>query len=116
MGVALALRMARLVCASAVRRFSAARATVVTLLRPVGQSWAIKFQVLGLIFRSTRESLRQSLRRFFYLPSPTEHLPRQSFAYSSCFGMVISHSGDMASPSSLGFLSEGVNTGDVGPF
>ena len=30
MGVALALRMARLVCASAVRRFSAARATVVT--------------------------------------------------------------------------------------
>lgn len=86
------------------------------LLRPVGQSWASNFQVLGLIFRSTRESLRQSLKRFFYLPSPTEHLPRQSFAYSSCFGMVVRHSGDMACPSSLGFLSEGVNTGDAGPF
>jgi len=74
-GVALALRMARLVCASAVRRFSAARAAVVTLLRPIGQSWASNFQVLGLIFRSTRESLRQFLKPFFYLPSPTEHLP-----------------------------------------
>ena len=74
-GFALAWRMARLVCVSAVRRFFAARVTVVTSLRPVGQSWASNFQVLGLIFRSTRESLRQSLKRFFHLPFPTEHLP-----------------------------------------
>ena len=53
------------VCASPVRRFSAAGATVVTLLRQVGRSEANDSQVLGLMFRSLWDSLRQSLKRFF---------------------------------------------------
>ena len=92
------------------------------LLRSVGfatPDWTVLGKQLpsaGVDIQVYEGILRQSLKRFFYLPSPTEHLPRQSFAYSSCFGMVVRHSGDMACPSSLGFLSEGVNTGDAGPF
>ena len=52
-------------CALAVRRFSVAGATVVTLLRQVRLSEASDSQVLGLMFPSLWDSLRQSLKRFF---------------------------------------------------
>ena len=53
-------------CASAVRRFSVARAPVVTLPRQ-----------LTLMTRSLRDSLMQSLKRFFC--PPTERFPLIEF-------------------------------------
>ena len=79
MGAAVEVEVARALCAvrffwaSAVRLFSAARAPVVSLLRQVGRSRARDSQVLRLMSKSLRDTLRQSLNRFFC--PPTERLP-----------------------------------------
>ena len=69
--VALSLRVARFLCGSVVCWYLAALALVVTLLREAGQSWASDSQLLGLMSKSLRASLRQSLKHFFC--PPTEH-------------------------------------------
>ena len=63
------------------------------------------------------EGIFEAVFETFLLPAvPSRAFALTEFTYSSCFGMVVRHSGDLACPSSLGFLSEGVNTGDAGPF
>ena len=77
-------------CALVARRFSVTGATVVTLLRQVRLSEASDSQVLGLMFTSLWDSLRQSLKRFFCQDGCYElagtaklpiYLPQTVFAY-----------------------------------
>ena len=73
MGAAVEVEVARAL--RAVRFFwaSAVRAPVVSLLREVGWSRGRGSQVLRLMSKSLRDTLRQSLNRFFC--PPTERLP-----------------------------------------
>ena len=81
----LSLRAARFFCASAMSCFSAFLAPLVMLLRHNGRSCAMASQEFVSILKRFNDTLRESLKLFFY--PPAERLPVLSSLYISCFGI-----------------------------